>query len=244
MKPIKIKRGTKRGDPNRGFAVEIIYPGLTFNEGDSGIGAIGRIDRARIQPGHVVRMHPHWDDEILTYARAGTTLHRDSIGNEESIINTGLMMMNAGHTFQHEEEMAGPEPTEALQIFLRPRARDLEPKVQFHDFGDVVSGDAWRLIAAPEGAPLEVRAQAWVQDARMSAGTSLPLPPLQAASAIRLLYVYGGEVRIGDLTLKTGDGAYLAEGEGTVQARPESHVVLFTTDPDAPVFKGGNVLAA
>ena len=120
MKPIKIERGMQRGNWDRGFAVEILYPGLTLNAEDSGIGAIGRIDRARIQPGHVIGMHPHRDDEILTYARAGTTLHRDSIGNKEAITNVRLMMMNAGHTFQHEEEMAGPEPTEALQIFMRP----------------------------------------------------------------------------------------------------------------------------
>ena len=54
MKPIKIERGTQRGNWDRGFAVEILHPGLTLNAGDSGIGAIGRIDRARIRPGHVI----------------------------------------------------------------------------------------------------------------------------------------------------------------------------------------------
>lgn len=248
MQPIKIKHGNRRGDCDRGFAVEILYPGLTLNAGDSGIGAIGRIDRARVHPGHVIAMHPHRDDEILTYVRAGAMLHRDSVRNEEDITKTRLMMMNAGHTFQHEEEMLGPEPTEALQIFLRPRAPDLAPKVQFHDFGEVLSRDAWRLIAAPEGAPLEVRAQVWVQDARLSAGTKLPLPRLQAIGAVRLLYVFAGDARIGDLTLHAGESAYLEEGERTVSAQSESDVVLFTTDPSAPVFKGGmfsgNVLAA
>jgi redox-sensitive bicupin YhaK (pirin superfamily) len=248
MQPIKIQHGSRRGDWNRGFAVEILYPGLILNAGDSGIGAIGRIDRARVSPGHVIAMHPHRDDEILTYVRGGAMLHRDSIGNEESITGTRLMMMNAGHTFQHEEEMLGPEPVEALQIFLRPCAPDLAPKVQFHDFGEVLSRDAWRLIAAPEGAPLEVRAQAWVQDARLSAGASLSLPALQAKGAIRLVYVFAGEVRIGSVTLHAGESAYLEGGEGTVSAKSESDVVLFTTDPRASVFKGGmfsgNVLAA
>ena len=54
MKPIKIERGTQRGNWDRGFAVEILHPGLRLNAGDSGIGAIGRIDRARIRPGHVI----------------------------------------------------------------------------------------------------------------------------------------------------------------------------------------------
>jgi len=239
MKPIKIERGAQRGNWDRGFAVEILHPGLTLNAGDSGIGAIGRIDRARIQPGHVIGMHPHRDDEILTYARAGTTLHRDSMGNEEAVTNTRLMMMNAGHTFQHEEEMLGPEPTEALQIFLRPRAPDLEPKVQFHDFGEIASRDAWRLIAAPEGAPLKVRAQAWVQDAHLSAGTTIALPAPQAPGIVRLVYAVTGDVRVDDVTLAPGESVYLDDGEWTVTAKSESDVVLFTTDPAAPVYKGG-----
>jgi hypothetical protein len=195
MKPIKIERGTLRGNWDCGFAVEIP--------------AIGRIDRARIQSGQVIGMHPHRDDEILTYARSGTKLHRDSIGNEEAITNTRLMMMNAGHTFQHEEEMLGPEPTEALQIFLRPRAPNLEPKVQFHDFGEIVSRGAWRVIAAPEGAPLQVRAQAWVQDAHLSAGTSLALPAPQASGIVRLLYAVTGDVRVEDVTIGAGESVYL-----------------------------------
>ncbi|MBR0882439.1 pirin family protein, partial [Bradyrhizobium liaoningense] len=81
MKPTKIGNGSRRGDWNRGFAVEILYPGQTLKVGDSGISAIGRIDRARVAAGHVVAMHPHRDDEILTYVRAGSMLHRDSVQN-------------------------------------------------------------------------------------------------------------------------------------------------------------------
>jgi quercetin 2,3-dioxygenase len=239
MKPIKIHRGIARGDWTRGFAVEILHPGRTLKSGDSGIGAIGRIDRARVQPGHVIAMHPHRDDEILTYVRAGKMLHRDTIGNQEPVTSTRLMMMNAGHTFQHEEEMIGPEPTEAVQIFLRPRAPDLEPKVRFHDFKEAVSRDAWRLIAAPEGAPLTVRAQAWVQDARLSAGTGLALPAPQAVGVVRLLYVVSGKVTVAGITLEPGESLYLDEGAWTVTAESQCDVVLFTTDPAAPVFKGG-----
>ncbi len=116
-------------------------------------------------------------------------LHRDSVGHEEKITATRLMLMNAGRAFQHEEKMLDPDPVHALQIFMRPRAPGLQPKVQFHDFGEVLSRDAWRLVAAPEGAPLEVRAQAWVEDARLSAGKTLSLPALPVHGAVRLLYV-------------------------------------------------------
>nr|WP_318284365.1 MULTISPECIES: pirin family protein [unclassified Methylobacterium] len=188
MDVTKLRGGDRMGDPSRGFAVEIIRPGLSLGGGDSGLGAIGRIDRATVAPGHLIGMHPHRDDEILTYVRAGRMLHRDTVGNAEEITATRLMMMNAGHTFQHEERMLDHGPVEALQIFLRPRAADLGPKVQFHDFGEVLSHGKWRLIAGPEGAPLEVRAQAWVSDAHVAAGAALSLPPLPAPDAVRLLH--------------------------------------------------------
>ncbi|MEC3948868.1 hypothetical protein [Sphingobium sp. HWE2-09] len=52
--PIKIHSSVKCGNWKRGFSVEILYPGTAFKGGDSGIGAIGRIDLALIQPGHVI----------------------------------------------------------------------------------------------------------------------------------------------------------------------------------------------
>jgi quercetin 2,3-dioxygenase len=239
MNTIRLKRGIRRGDPSRGFSLEILYPGLTFGEDDSGIGAIGRIDRARIHPGHTIAMHPHRDDEILTYVRVGSMLHKDTVGHREEIRPARLMMMNAGHTFQHEETILGREPQEALQIFLRPCAPSLDPTVQFHDFGKAESRDAWRLLAAPEGAPFKVRSQAWVHDTRLSAGTTLALPDIPAQAPVRLLYVFAGEVRSGGLTLQTGEGAFLAEDEVSVEATSDTDLVLITTDSSAPVFKGG-----
>ncbi|MBB3594963.1 hypothetical protein FHX08_005373 [Rhizobium sp. BK529] len=50
----KIAAGRVRGDFSQGFGVEILYPGLALTSDDSGIGPIGRIDRAEMQPGHLM----------------------------------------------------------------------------------------------------------------------------------------------------------------------------------------------
>lgn len=248
MKPIKIHSSVKRGDWKRGFGIEIFYPGTALQDGDSGIGAIGRIDRARIQPGHVIAMHPHKDDEIFTYKRGGRMLHLDTVGNCEEVNAHRLMMMNAGHTFQHEERVIGDEPTRALQIFLRPRAGDLEPMVQFHDLGEARSSNAWRLLVAPAGAIFEVRAQAWVRDAHLEATRGLALPALPTPSSVHLLFVYEGAVRLGELIIKGGEFYYLGDIAGEIEAVEDADVVLFTTDTAAPVFRGGmfsgNVMSA
>jgi len=239
MKPIKINPSIKRGDWKRGFGVEIFYPGTALDDGDSGIGAIGRIDRALIQPGHVIAMHPHKDDEIFTYKRGGRMLHLDTVGNREEVNAHRLMMMNAGHTFQHEERVIGDEPTKALQIFLRPNQGDLEPKVQFENLDGPYSDNEWRLLVAPRGATFEVRAQAWVRDVRLHAGRRLAIPALPTSTSVDLLFVFEGEVRLGEITISGGEFYYLGNSANDIEATTDSDIVLFTTDPAAPVFKGG-----
>lgn len=104
---LKIENSSKHQHGSGGFGIDILWPGMVQNSDDSGIGAIGRIDQANVRAGTVISMHPHKDDEILTYMRKGRMLHLDTVGNEEEISDTRLMLMNAGHTFQHEERILG-----------------------------------------------------------------------------------------------------------------------------------------
>jgi redox-sensitive bicupin YhaK (pirin superfamily) len=235
----KLTRSKKRRHGSGEFGIEILHPGLALQGSDSGLGALGRVDHALVTEGTVVRMHPHRDDEILTYLRRGRVRHEDTVGHVEEISARRLMMMNAGHTFQHQETVV-EGPLEGLQIFLRPRAADLEPQVQFHDMGEARSLGTWRLIAGPRDAPLEVRADAWVHDLFLAAGEEVhvPLVPDGIENA-RLLYLFEGEVRVGDVTLAPGESVILDPGIATVVATRDSDLVLFTTNLAAPVFRGG-----
>ena len=235
----KIHAGRMRGDFRQGFGVEILYPGLTLTSDDSGIGPIGRIDRAQVQPGHLIGMHPHKDDEILTYIRGGEMLHRDTVGNEKTLDKTHFMMMNAGHTFQHEELMLGNSPVRALQIFLRPNAPDLEPMVQFHDFVGESSDNDWRLIAGPQEAPLKVRSDVRVFDARITKGARLSLPVATGSQTEFLLYVFDGAIDFGEVTIASGESAFARWVDDKPTARTDSDVVLFAFDLEAEVFRGG-----
>jgi quercetin 2,3-dioxygenase len=237
-RPLLLPRALKERHGSGGFGIEILYPGLAEQGDDSGLGAIGRIDHAKVTAGTIIRMHPHRDDEILTYLRRGTVRHRDSAGHVEEISPTRLMLMNAGRRFEHEEEVLG-EPLEALQIFLRPKAADLEPMVQFHDFSAARSEGAWRLIAGPQTAPLTVRGAAWVQDRHFPAGEGASLPPPLVAAAVRLVYLFAGRVRVDDTSLDAGESLLVGQGDHRVEAETASDLVLFTTDPAAEIFRGG-----
>jgi redox-sensitive bicupin YhaK (pirin superfamily) len=54
---------------------QILYPGLSINNSDTGFNTLGRIDHAKFPPGALIAMHPHVNDDILTYLRSGKVKH-------------------------------------------------------------------------------------------------------------------------------------------------------------------------
>lgn len=161
----KIDNSVKFGKQQGGFGIEILYPGILFPESnDTGIATIGRIDHARVMPGTLIPMHPHRDDEILTYLRSGKVKHRDSEGLTEYISAQRLMLMNAGKHFYHEEltlEEGGV--LKGLQIFIRPEERGLKPQVQFHNLPEKFSTNQWRKVAGKDDDfPLTFRSATWL----------------------------------------------------------------------------------
>ena len=165
------------------FQLRRIRPGISLGQrDDAGFGGLGIIDHARLQPGLVVRMHEHRNDEIISYMRTGRMQHTDSAGRSEVISSDRLMVMNAGVGFSHEEAVLGDEPIEMLQIFVRPSAADMEPGVQFIDLDEAERNDHWRLLTGPTGsaAPSFVRQAIYLYDTHLSAERKHP-PAVDAA---------------------------------------------------------------
>lgn len=227
---------------NGGFGIEILFPGKGIGSEDSGIGTIGRIDRATVTPGTLVSMHPHQDDEILTYLRSGVVEHKDTEGNIEVITSKRLMMMNAGSKFQHEE-LVLPEGgvLTALQIFIRPEVGGLKPQVQFHEFEDVVSLNDWRAVAGKgDPFPLQIRSNTWIYDMRLEQGKQRSLPVLPISGATCLVYVFEGQLVVNEnIDIKKGESLVVENEEILLKAVQDCNIVLFVTDLNATAFKEG-----
>jgi redox-sensitive bicupin YhaK (pirin superfamily) len=178
-------------------------------------------------------MHPHRDDEILTYLRSGRVMHKDSEGFTDIISNQKLMLMNAGSTFYHEElVLEESDELEGLQIFIRPRKSGLPPKVQFHAFAKAYSLNQWRTIAGKEdNQPLQIRSSTWIYDMRLQKGVRQALPELPSGNASCLLYVFEGEVLVNETTTLIKGESLLLENESIgFEALQTSDLVLFVTD--------------
>lgn len=239
----KLNNAIKYGKQHGGFGIEILYPGVILpDSGDTGIAGIGRIDQAKVTPGTLIPMHPHIDDEILTYLRAGKVKHLDSEGTTAKISNTKLMMMNAGASFYHEELVLLDDGTlEGLQIFIRPEKGGLKPQVQFYDLPEPFSINQWRKLAGKgKDYPLAIRSNTWILDIQMNEGNAQTLPQSPLENPLCLFYVFKGKIKVNDDTLlQTGESLLIENESPTFEALETSDVVLFVTDPNAAFYEGG-----
>jgi len=239
----KIDNSLKYGKPHGGFGIQILYPGLIRPQlNDTGFATLGRIDHAKIAPGTLIPMHPHRDDEILTYLRSGRVSHLDSEENTGIISNQQLMMMNAGASFFHEERVLEEGGVlEGLQIFIRPEVAGLKPQVQFHDLQDAYSINQWRKIAGKgNDYPLQIRSNTWLMDMRLEKGQEVRLPEVPAQNLAFIFYVFNGEVQVNEkMLLITGESVLIEKENPIFIAHETSDIVLFITQTDAIHFDGG-----
>ncbi|GAA5040936.1 hypothetical protein GCM10011506_42060 [Marivirga lumbricoides] len=239
----KIDNTIKYGKQQGGFGIQILYPGLIRPQlNDTGFATIGRIDQANITPGTLIPMHPHQDDEILTYLRSGQVNHLDSERFTDIISNQKLMMMNAGARFYHEEKTLIEGGTlEGLQIFIRPETEGLKPQVQFHDLEEVYSLNRWRKIAGRgEDYPLQIRSNTWLMDTRLEQDHQIELPNDNSYNIASLFYLMKGKIQVNENTIITSGESVLIENENPVfKALETSDIVLFTTQTDSVYFEKG-----
>ena len=239
----KIDGTIKYGKQHGGFGIQILYPGLIRPPlNDTGFYTLGRIDHARITPGTLIPMHPHQDDEILTYLRSGKVRHFDSEGLTDIISNQKLMMMNAGARFSHEEKVLEEGGVlEGLQIFIRPEIGGLKPQVRFHELPDAYSTNQWRKIAGnSRDYPLRIRSKTWIQDMRLEKDRKTSLPQASAENSAFLFYVFQGNIQVNKiLSLTTGESVLIEEESLHFQALETSDLIVFITQTNANYFDEG-----
>ncbi|MCF2206422.1 pirin family protein [Halobacterium salinarum] len=225
------------------FRMHTNYPGrLLPDHDDHGYGPLARVDEAILDPDTFVGMHPHQNDEIVSYVPTGVMRHRDRAGNELVMDSEHLMVMNAGREFWHEEQTLADDPQlRLLQIFVRPHTTDLEPNIQQGPVPDPVTNE-WRHLFGPEesDAPFYVRNDVNFYDVHLDVGTSVELPSITGWDTY--FYVFEGAVEANETTFgRTEQGLLVGAEELTVTAQEETLLVAFLINPDAPLTYQGTI---
>lgn len=198
--------------------------------------------------------HPHRGFETVTYMIAGRMLHRDSAGHEGLLENGGVQWMTAGRGVIHSEIPQQEDGVmEGFQLWLNLPARDKMRAPWYRDFkaGELpkfvsAQGVAVTVIAGTSGevtgaVTREATAPLYL-DLHLPAGSQFAqiVPPTHNA----FVYVYRGEIRIGDQVVPAQRMALLANdasADGVViEAAGSARALLIAGHPlNEPIAQYG-----
>jgi hypothetical protein len=186
--------------------------------------------------------HPHRGFETVTYMLAGRMEHRDHLDNVGLLQSGGAQWMTAGRGIIHSEM---PQQEEGLmwgfQLWINlpaaeklcpARYQDLLPE-DIREATDgqgilrrVIAGDSLGTIGPVSG----IGVDPLMVDIRMPDGSSLTHPVRVGHRAF--VYVYRGQIRLGDRTLNAGELGVLSDGdELQLQALQDSALMLLAAKP-------------
>lgn len=241
---IYVTKAEKRRKVSRGPFTSRFLPLGKFlpNSDDHGLAQIGRLEHATLEGGALVPMHMHQNEEIFSYLRKGSMHHKDSNKNDLGIHKNHFMLMNAGSGIYHEEGVPkGKETVEMLQIFIRPKADGLKPKIQFHEPNETYSLNSWRLLAGHERseAPMIFRSEVLFYDVRLEKENTLQTPDLKGKTG--LLYVFNGSGIIENFgkPIEKGDSIIIKDKKLDLKSNEDSDLVFFVLDEEAPFSRNG-----
>jgi len=170
--------------------------------------------------------HPHRGFETVTYMREGGFSHTDSMGNTGTITAGGAQWMTAGSGVIHSE-MPGPDADRihGFQLWLnlpasekmrRPAYRDIQgEEVVTREIGAVtlrlIAGAVSVEGAAMEGVVTGKTTRPLLGDVLASGTASVAI---DVDETLKLqLYVYRGSATVGEVSVRTGQLAYLGGGD-------------------------------
>lgn len=156
--------------------------------------------------------HPHRDMEIFSYVTEGALAHKDSTGNSSQVHPGRVQLMGAGTGILHSEfNPSETESTRLLQIWIQPEQPGLEPSYQEQDFDLQERENRWLILASPdrEEGIVNIRQDARIFNTVLKSNFTLNLPASENRKG--WLQVVDGEVSVGEISLKRGDGLALED---------------------------------
>ena len=98
-------------------------------------------------------MHPHRGIETISYVSSGKMMHRDSLGNEDTVSSGEVQWMNSGSGILHEEQIPEADRLLGVQLWLNLPKDDKMSKPSYNsikkeDIKEInIDGGKIRLLA-------------------------------------------------------------------------------------------------
>jgi redox-sensitive bicupin YhaK (pirin superfamily) len=181
-----------------------------------------------LSPGAVWPLHPHRQNEVVTYVAEGEFRHEDERGKGGVLHAGGVQHTTVGRGMYHSEINNRPDaPMRFIQIWFYPERLNLEPSVEQREIDRSERTDRWLAVCSsrhPGALPLRADAAVLASYARSGRSVVHRVEPGRGA----YLYVIGGgPVRLDDRAVPTyGAAAVRGEGELTVRSENDAELLL------------------
>lgn len=178
-----------------------------------------------VAPGTGFGTHPHRDMEIITYVLQGSIEHRDTMNNVSQLHAGEIQVMSAGSGVAHSEYNASKtEPLNFLQIWVIPNVSGVEPRYAQKDFS-ALSGINKVVSPDGEGESMPIRQDANLYQVRLNEASQTFETQ---AGRLYYLHIAQGELRVNELAMSAGDGAYIdAEADLHLSTTSQVDALLF-----------------
>ncbi len=210
---IHVRRAEERGHFDHGW-LDTYH---TFSFADyfdprfMGFRSLRVINDDRVAPGQGFGTHGHRDMEIITYVLEGELAHKDSMGNGSTIVPGEVQRMSAGTGVRHSEfNDSRDSEVHLLQVWILPEAEGIAPGYEQKFFADDEKQGKLRVIASREAreGSVKIHQDATVYASLLAKGEQVVHRFSEGRHG--WLHVARGEVKLGDLVLKSGDGAAIS----------------------------------
>ena len=208
---IEVRKAEDRGRANFGWldSAHTFSFGSYYDEKHMGFSALRVINDDSVAPSAGFDTHGHRDMEIISFVTQGVIEHKDSMGNIQTLPKGEFQLMSAGKGVYHSEYNASDtEELKFLQIWIIPDEQGGKPGYQQKDFG---REQGLTKIVTPDGenGTLRIKQDASLSQLVLAPTTAETLEVTQARKSF--IHIVEGQLTIGALTLKPGDGAKIVD---------------------------------
>ena len=228
---LAIRKADDRGRANHGWldSYHTFSFGAYHDPQHMGVSNLRVINDDTVSPGGGFAEHGHNDMEIISYVLNGALEHKDSMGNGSVIRPGDVQRMSAGTGVTHSEyNHSSSDSVHFLQVWLQPNAIGVEPGYEQRHFPIEDRRGRWVLLVSPDGRDGSIATH---QNALMF-GTLLPpgetLEFRFDADRQGFMHLARGQLQVGNITLKQGDGLKIQKHERLeIKGIEDAEVLLF-----------------
>jgi redox-sensitive bicupin YhaK (pirin superfamily) len=213
-----------------------------YSPSHESFGPLRVINEDRVEKGTGFGTHSHAEFLIWSYVVRGELEHKDSMGNLETLRRGEVQFTSAGTGIRHSEYNRNKEEdVHFLQIWATPYQRGLQPSYVTRKFTDDMKQD--RLVRIMEDLKRHSGKDAEDQPIPLHADVSMDASILTPGKSVvhdivadgkRNIFLHlvmsgktqpktgGAKIRVGDVELGEGDGAYITNATGPGKIEVES----------------------